>query len=511
MQLISTSMSRWRIIDWMKQEPLAWALPIQALLLFSCLNLLDPWGDEWFTLAVAPQPLNQIRYIAQMSDHNPPLYFFALHFWIHLPWPSSLLLKMRAMSCFWALLATMIFYRGWLRTEPLRIRWMFLALWVLSPCLLLYARMARSYSMQLALALLTIYAAVEWVKKPQSTLWLLAFSGCAAILLYTHYLPGLAIMMAVGFVLVLKPYHFAPVRVFTLGASILIIALFYLPWLTPLRGAIADWESSTPYRVGNLFIDHLVRIAYWFVSFTFGEIISTPGIVLATVLTPVSLYALCRAVRLWPEWLSLVVATSVLGYVGVSQWTGFPFTASRMLFALPFFILLLVKGIDASYRHSSMIFAGLLVVYVLADYSYFVKSGFLNKAYCVPYEEMAAVIRNGSPTAGAVLFLDEYNSFPDPLLYRLRREVLVIPVDEGNAAQKEVEALRGKPTVIWFWRHTHDISPAGIETRLEKELSQNRTVQQYDYLPYSQPERWVLSILRGPGQPSYSYRLTEMR
>jgi len=51
---------------------------------------------------------------------------------------------------------------------------MVLALWVLSPCLLLYARMARSYSMQLAVALLTIYAAFKWIERPQSGRWLLA-------------------------------------------------------------------------------------------------------------------------------------------------------------------------------------------------------------------------------------------------------------------------------------------------------------------------------------------------
>jgi hypothetical protein len=50
-----------------------------------------------------------------------------------------------------------------------------------------------------------------------------------------------------------------------------------------------------------------------------------------------------------------------------------------------------------------------------------------------------------------------------------------------------------------------------METRLEKQLGQNRTIRQYDYLPYSQPERWMLRILRGPGQPGYFYRLAEMR
>jgi len=481
----------------MKQNPLAWALPIQAVLLFSHLNLLDPWGDEWQVLAVARQPLNQLQPI---SDH-PPLYFLLLHFWIYLPWPSVLLLKIRAMSCLWALLATVIFYRAWLRTESLRIQQIFLALWVLSPCLLLFSRMARSYSMQLALALVTIYAALKWMTSPQRTLRLLVFSGCAATLLYTHYLPGLAIVMAVGLVLVSKSEHFASARLIALGASILIVALFYLPWLTPLRGAMADWVSSSPYQVGSFFTDQLVRIAYWFVSFSFGETISTPGIVLATVLTPVVLYALYRAVRSRPDWLSLVVAASVVGYIGVSRFNGFPFTPSHMLFVLPFFILLLVKGIDASYRHASVILAGLLAVYALADYSYFTKGSFLNKEYCVPYGEMAAVIRTRSPTAGAVLFVGEYGSFSDPLLNRLPRGVQVVPVEDEKAVQKEVDTLRGKGTVIWFWRRTHD--PSGIETRLEKELSQDRMVRQYDYLPYSQPERWILRLVRGPGQPGY--------
>lgn len=247
-RLISTSAPRWRWVQWIKQNPLAWALPIQAILLLACLNLLDPWGDEWQVLDVAAQPLNQLQPI---PDH-PPLYFLLLHFWILVPWSSSLLVRIRSMSCLWALLATVIFYRAWVRAEPLRIQRIFLALWVLSPCLLLFSRMARSYSMQLALAVLTIYVAVEWTKKLQNVTRLLAFSGCAATLLYTHYLPGLAILIAVGLILVSKSEHFAPARVIALGASSLVIVLLYLPWLTPLRGAIADWVSWSPYQVGNL-------------------------------------------------------------------------------------------------------------------------------------------------------------------------------------------------------------------------------------------------------------------
>jgi hypothetical protein len=34
------------------------ALLLQAFLLLSNLELLDPWGDEWFTLTTVPQPVS---------------------------------------------------------------------------------------------------------------------------------------------------------------------------------------------------------------------------------------------------------------------------------------------------------------------------------------------------------------------------------------------------------------------------------------------------------------------
>jgi hypothetical protein len=121
-----------------------------------------------FTLTTVPQPLNQIRPIVEGAVH-PPLYFFLLHFWIQIPWPASPLAKMRATSVLWTMLATIILDRLWLMELEPRVRRMFLALWVLSPCLLLYSRTARSYSMQLALALPTIYAASKWLARPQKS------------------------------------------------------------------------------------------------------------------------------------------------------------------------------------------------------------------------------------------------------------------------------------------------------------------------------------------------------
>jgi hypothetical protein len=444
-------------------------------LLFWRLDLLEPWGDEWFTLTTAPQPLTEIASIVAGNIH-PPLYFFLLHFWIGLPWPGTALEKMRAMSGVWTLVATVILYYLWLRPEHPGFRRIVLALWVLSPCLLLYARMARSYSMQLALALLSIYAALQWADQPRDWRRFLGYTISCIALLYTHYLPGLAVLAVVSVMLLFQK------RWMAVAGSTVLILLLYLPWLATMRSASSAWMSSEPYRVGNFFIDQIVRIGYWFVSLSFGETLSTPTVLLGVVMTPVMVYALWRAVQARPKWFGLVTAAGAIGYIGVSRWSGFPFTPARLLFVLPFFLILLARELKPA------TLAGLGILYISADYSYFTKTGYLNKAYCAPYEEVAAIIRNGSPQ-GAVVMVDADSLTPQPLADRLGSQFTVIPLG--------VEA--GRAPLMWVWRHTRDTPLPGREVRT------------YGFLPYTLPERFALRLLRGPGQPEYFYQLSEIR
>src|SRR6516165_6734463 len=194
---------RWHRPRRLSIHPLVWALPLQAFLLLSNLDLLDPWSDEGFTLSIVPKPLSQVLSGVAANIH-PPLYFILLHYWTQLPWPMNPTTSMRAMSAVWMLVATVVIYLLWLRGEKVRFQEKFLALWVLSPCLLLYARMARSYSMQLALASLAIYTALQWAEQPRNWKWILACIGSSAALLYTHYLSGLAIAAAVCVAFLLK-------------------------------------------------------------------------------------------------------------------------------------------------------------------------------------------------------------------------------------------------------------------------------------------------------------------
>jgi hypothetical protein len=488
----------------LRRNPLVWALPLQAFLLLSDLDLLDPWGDEWFTLTTVPQPLAQVVSTVAENVH-PPLYFVLLHYWIQLPWTLSPVASMRAMSAVWALVATVIIYFLWLRQEGRTFQATFLALWVLSPCLLLHARMARSYSMQLALASLAIYSAPRWAAQPRNWKWFLAYIGSNVALLYTHYLSGIAVSGAVFLTFLFQK------RFKLATAQVVLLAVLYSPWVPVLVSVLhrLNWIGiPPPYEGGHVISDQIVRLAYLFVSFSFGETFSTVSLLLSVVLTPIVMYALWRAVRTRPPWLPIVLTAAAIAWVGVSRFEQFVFVPNQLLFVLPFFLILIVRQIKP------LVLMALLVLYAGADYAYFTRSGFLVKPYATPYGEMAKLIRDKSRGESAILVVDPYGVFWQPLLNRLGDSVRVIFLRDEASGREILEAARSGrsgPSAILLWRRTSDVSPGSFVTKLEQDLSVGHEVWYREFVPYSPPERWARRLLRGPEQPEYYYRLTEFR
>jgi len=479
-------------------HPLVWALVLQSLLLFLDLDLLDPWTDEWFTLTTAPKSLSQILSTVAENIH-PPLYYGLLHYWIELPWMATPVASMRAMSAAWALVATVVIYFAWLRGQAPRFQRMFLALWVFSPSLVLHARMARSYSMQLALASLTIYAAPRWAEQPRNWKRLLTYFGSSTALLYTHYLSGLAVTAAVCVSFLLK-------KRFTLAAAnVALLAFLYAPWAPTLFSTMSRWIGfSYPHEGGSVISDQIVRLAYLFVSFSFGETLPTVCLVLSAALTPFVMYALWRAAGARPAWLPVVLVAASIAWIPVSRIEQFVFTPNHLLFVLPFFLILIVRQLNV------LTFAALLVLYVCADYAYFSKSGFLVKPYAAPYQEMADLI-NGSRGQNATVAVDVYGVFPPPLLNRLDDSIRVILLYNETSARELLEGRSSGPSVVWLWGRTSDVSPGAFVTKLQQDLSVGREVRHHEFVAYSLPERWARRLLRGPGQPNYYYSLSEFR
>jgi len=220
--------------------PLAVLLCLQAVLLFSALDLLPVWGDELLTMNVVAHSVPEIVPIVQRDIH-PPLYYVLLHYWQNLPLPWTGVAVLRAFSVAWALLATILLDLFWTRSWKAFVRWLALALFVLSPCLLLYSRMARSYSMQTALALLSVAMLRRWMDQPRSLLTACAAFTAVLGLLYTHYVPGIAVLA--GFALIgWRSVGFARVGMFAFA-----VAAGYLPWLITLVHALGKWGEATSF------------------------------------------------------------------------------------------------------------------------------------------------------------------------------------------------------------------------------------------------------------------------
>ena len=223
-------------------------LPVQAALLFHDLGRLPPWGDEYASLSRAALPFDAL---ARALEHNvhPTLYFVLLRAWLKWPCAGDAIVCARALSAGVLIAATVVVDRLWLTRLDARSRAWFLALWTASPVLLLYGRMARSYSLQLLFAALALEAGRRFAARPTPPR-LLLYAAAAIVLLHTHYLPGLAVVASVTLVMLWRQLRQPSwVGIVAKGAAVALIGVGLFGWLAPLGAALGRVGAATPYRV----------------------------------------------------------------------------------------------------------------------------------------------------------------------------------------------------------------------------------------------------------------------
>jgi len=461
-------------------------LALQAGLLFSNLGMLPLWSDELFTLHTVGRPLAAIlATVAQ--DIHPPLYYLLLHLW-----PLHSLVALRAFSACWALAATVLLDLFWTaRRRPWR-RLSVLLLFALSPCLLLYARMARSYSMQTALFLLAASLLWRWLRLRRGAVP--AFAACLA-LLYTHYVPGLALLAA--FALVALP-RLGPRRVAAFAGA---MALAYSPWLWTLAGALQRWGQAADffhqYRLtGSFWAEQLLKIGYGAVSLSIGESFYAPAFLLA----PYIAWLAFQGLRRTPRRLAVMIAiAAVIGYLGVARWVSYPFIPARLLWLLPFLTLAVGMGLGRRRVPAAI----LLLVSLTSLFCYFRQQNYLNKGYQAPTRELARKL-NAEAGGSDLILADAFNTDAGVLAYYLGASHTVQPIlPESEPA---ILPLLAPAHAIWIVRNQRDISPAALTTRVETLACAARQRHDALYLPYNGWQHFVLvHLVRNP--PTHFYDL----
>ena len=492
---------------WLRRHPLAVFLPLQALLCCWNLALLSPWGDEAGTLLAVRRPL---YYLIQFAAHDvhPPLYYLLLHYWQIIPFGLDWAVQARLLSVVFALLGTMALDRLWGAHLEARTRFTLLALWTLSPCLLLYARMCRSYSLQTLLAIIAaamlsrVAAKVTWGKAALLTLALLAA-------LYTHYAPGIALIATANLTL----FHRRRWR-----AALAIdcaIAIGYLPWIWRLAASLTSWGSNgRNYALtGSRVLEVPVKLAYWSMSFVMGEAVPDGVLILGALLAPLVAVAAWKGARRTPEVAWLAAALAVIGFTGVARWVSYPFIPARMLFVLPFFLLLVARGAAGWRRWGNLVVAAMLLVSVSGVWCYFHETGFRNKQYPLPIKEIAARILRDSSAEDSAILVDSTNSDPVALLWALYPQRSLLRTDLAETPAELTRLLAdSRVRTVWFLRNTHDVSPGGLNARFQGQLRTRMRETVHPFAPYTPLERWLM----GPAwdareAPRYFHELLEFR
>jgi hypothetical protein len=493
-------------MDWLRKHPIAAFLPLQALLCFWNLGLLSPWGDEAITLLVVRLPVREILRVAS-GDVHPPLYYLLVNAWLRLPLGLDWAVQARALSVVLALAGTVAADRLWASHLAERGRIWFLALWTLSPCLLLYARMCRSYSLQLLVAtvaaayILRFTAKRSWKTGAALAVWLTAG-------LYTHYVPGLALLATANLALLRK-------RRFRDAIGIdAFVALAYLPWMPSLAASLRSWGTHTgTYMVTGAMLSEIpVKLAFWAVSFVMGEAVPDVILVLGGVVLLLAGVLLISGARRDRELLWTAAPTTAIGFIGVARWVSYPFIPARMLFVFPFLLLLAVTGAMAHRRAGAVVATAMLALSVSGVWCYFHKTGFRNKEYAVPIREIAAHIQRSSTAADSAILVDSANSDPRAMEYALGPSRPLLETGDPAAALA-IERLLAEPKVrtIWFLRSTHDISAAKLDERFEKQLRAAMPVTVHPYEAFTPLETRLMRALAMRDPPAWPHELLEFR
>jgi hypothetical protein len=482
-------------------------LCVQACLLFPALNLLPIWTDELFTIQTVPHTIREIIPIVQQDIH-PPLYYVLLHEWAKLPLPGTGVAGLRAFSCIWALVATLLLDLFWLRVLKPSARWLALALFAFSPCLLLYGRMARSYSMQTALTLLSLAMLMRWMHNPVSMPRALAALISTLALLYTHYVPGLALLA--GFVLI----GWRSVGVARTALFACAVTLGYLPWAATMLQALHRWQLASNLAArysltGNVALEQIIKIGFGLVSLTIGE----SFLAWSLLLVPVILLLAAIGART-PEFSryfpALIAVSALVGYIGVSRWASYPFIPARLLWLLPFVSLSVALGVSHLAKAPLRWAASLVILlsYTSSIVMYFRRENFLNLGYAAPLPEIARIL-NRDAQPGDLILMDGYNTDSQVLSAYLSGHTPYLVLDQKNLA--EARRILPSAPAVWMARNTRDISPGHTTTEMQTEACAGRTERDLLLEPYARWQQEAMKLVGIRPPLTHFYQLTECR
>jgi len=200
----------------------------------------------------------------------------------------------------------------------------------------------------------------------------------------------------------------------------------------------------------------------------------------------------------------------VVGFVATSRWVSYAFIAARLTFVYPFWLLLLALGIAGRPRLGRVGASALLAVALLAIGSYVRGEGFLNKAYVIPADSIAADIAARSSAAETLVLIDPYGANINTTLQRLLPQWPVIVLWSASA-DTQARALAAGVRTVWIVRSALDRSPGRWVSNLDSALAEHYERSVHELVPYSDFDRLSMRLAGWREQPSHVIDVVELR
>ncbi|MGA7239395.1 MAG: hypothetical protein WBY44_27175, partial [Bryobacteraceae bacterium] len=293
-----------------------------------------------------------------------------------------------------------------------------------------------------------------------------------------------------------------------------LIVLALLPWMAWLIPQLREWGAHhVGYALtGGMATELVLKLAYWAMSFTMGEAIPDPVLLLGALLVPLVLILAFFGLRRRSELAWLAIPAAAVGFLGVTRWVAYPFIPARMIFCFPLFLTFFIAGAAAHRRVGKIARWGMLAASLSGVWCYFHLEGFRNKQYPLPMAEIGARIRAGSTAGHAAVLVDSSNSDIIGLHYALGDAPAPLATEDPGASATVAQWL-ADPDIrtIWFLRNTHDVSPETLDARFAAQLGARMRVTAYSYEPFTPLELQLMRTLGMHHPPRYFHELLEFQ
>ena len=232
-----------RLLRWAREHWLLSILTLAALVRFYHLTAAAIRGDEGSSLLLSQYSLAGIWEHAAYGVH-PPLYFMLLHGWIDLFGDG--IFSIRSLSALPGIVTVGL--GVWLVDLLATRRAALLAgvLLALLPTAVHYSQQVRMYSLLGLWLIGATIALMYWIRRPQSTRYLVIYTLLMSAAFYTHYFTAFCVLchwLYLGLIRVQPGYRLRHIQRSGWWLANMAIVALYLPWLPNLFDLVQHMDQ----------------------------------------------------------------------------------------------------------------------------------------------------------------------------------------------------------------------------------------------------------------------------